>query len=183
MNKIWLRFYLGAMASALFGSSLMVAQAPAASTNKTATVPAKAEMHAATSGHATERSRSTDGVNPLNGPNEDSVKANVVEYKDGEDGTMRTRTGNKQILNKDAVTSNLPPTAPTGEDAAAKKHVATIRWSDRQASATQTLEGASKDTAKSVTTSRDAHSGQASNKRSVSVEPADGRGVTKSKQY
>ena len=179
MKKTWMYFYLGVMATALVGSSLLAAQAPATSRDKAAKVGANAEMNAATSGHATERSRSTDGVNPLNGPKKDSVKADVVEYKDGEDGTIRTRAGNKQILNKTAVTSSLPPTAPTGEDAEAKKHVANIKWSDRQASATQTLDGASKDAAKSVT-GRDAQSGPSSGKRSTSVEPADGQGATNS---
>ena len=45
--------------------------------------------------------------------------------------------------------TKIPPTAPTSQsDADAKKHVAEVKYEDRQAKGVQTLDGASKDAAK-----------------------------------
>ncbi len=105
---------------------------------------ASGALNAKSSGHATE-------------------KLDVVEYKDGEDGTMHTRPSNKT---SQTPASTLPPTAPTAQpatDADAKKHVANVKYEDRQA-APAALDAASKDAAKSVVSPRDPHSGQASGK-------------------
>jgi hypothetical protein len=73
----------------------------------------------------------------------------AVEYKDPEDMTTRYRPGNNK-------TTALPPGgnamgSPAGEPADAKKHVANVKYVDRQATV-PALDAASKDAAKSKTT-------------------------------
>ena len=137
--------------------------APAASATKTTVV-----TNAKSSGHATE-SLSAAGTSH-----------DVVEYKDGEDGTMRKRPGNTKTA-RAVAPGVLPPTAPTAlpsSDADAKKHISNIKWQDRQAgipaldaaskdaakAPVSTLDGTSKNAAKSAVSPRDAQSGQASGK-------------------
>lgn len=136
---------------------------PAASATKT-----KVVTSARSSGHANESLKVAGTAH------------DVVEYKDGEDGTMHTRPGNAKTTHSVAPAA-LPPTAPTAlpsSDADATKHISNIKWQDRKAgipaldaaskdaakAPVSTLDGTSKDAAKSAVSPRDAQSGQSSGK-------------------
>ena len=81
-----------------------------------------------------------------------STTHGTVEYKDPEDMTTRYRPGNNKTTRTSADSNTgLPANAPTGSPAAApdeKKHVANVKYQDRQATV-PALDGASKDAAKS----------------------------------
>jgi hypothetical protein len=156
LNKIFLSFCLTMTAAAFLVVSTGVAQTansksatPAPATAKTAapTTPTTPPQHvdqwpkatgraadAKNSGHASESlSTSSDSAAPKT--------HDAVEYKDPEDMTTRYRPGN-----------NTPATStadPAQSDASAKKHVAGVKYENRQV-ALPACDGASKDAAKCV---------------------------------
>ena len=68
---------------------------------------------------------------------------------------------------------------PSGDTAEAKKHVANIKWQDRQASSQQTLDGASKDAAKSPVSTLDATSKDAAKSKTAPTTAQDSKHVNK----
>ena len=163
MNKTRQYLSLCALATILVAASTAVAQsAGSKTTTPTAASATKANPATAPSGHVDQWPKAT-GQADAKSSGHATEKLDVVEYKDGEDGTMHTRPGNKATQ---TPASALPPTAPTGPpatDADAKKHIANVKYGDRQA-APPALDAASKDAAKSVVNPRDPHTGQASGK-------------------
>jgi hypothetical protein len=127
-NKIFLSFCLTMTAAAFLVVSTGVAQ----TANSKSATPAPAT--AKNSGHASESlSTSSDSAAPKT--------HDTVEYKDPEDMTTRYRPGN-----------NTPATStadPAQSDASAKKHVAGVKYENRQV-ALPACDGASKDAAKCV---------------------------------
>jgi len=68
---------------------------------------------------------------------------------------------------------------PSGDTAEAKKHVANIKWQDRQSSSQQTLDGASKDAAKSPVSTLDATSKDAAKSKTAPTTAQDSKHVNK----
>ena len=70
-----------------------------------------------------------------------------------QDKDLKKKQNNPAQSTTRQAETKIPPTAPTSQsDADAKKHLAGVKYEDRQASSVQTLDGASKDAAKSDTT-------------------------------
>ncbi len=158
-NRASLYFSLAMIAAALLIGSLAKAQTNDSKKNSPVTPagqPAAAKVQTgreAGSGMATGRRQAAVVTSPT------GTTAHVVEYKDGEDMTTRSRPGNK-------MAEGLPATPPTG-DAEAKKHVANVKWSARQAGGASSLDGGSKDAAKSVVSNLDGASKDAAKSKTA----------------
>lgn len=141
LNRTSLYFSLGMMAAAMLIGSLAKAQSTASQSSTTPAATTKAKGASAGGTQTTNAKNSAHASETLSVSGK--TTHDVVEYKDGEDMTTRYRPGNNK------TTTALPATPPTGQpaDAATKKHLAGVKYEDRQASSTS-LEGASKDASK-----------------------------------
>jgi len=94
-----------------------------------------------------------------------SASATVPTARDAHSGMA---TGRRELLPE--APGVAPANAPGGDAAEAKKHVANIKWSARQAPAQSSLDGASQDAAKSKVSTLDGASKEAAKS---AVKPQD----------
>jgi len=122
--------------------------------------------HDTSSGMATGRREAASGHASGQNAKSSAHATEVIEYKDGEDMTTRTRPG----TSKTAAAGTTTPAAPAEQPAATpKKQVAGVKYEDRQVTL-PACDGTSKDSAKCAATPSASPSTHVNKVESISIK-------------